>query len=82
MQEATIRLHVEPLAEGGYMASCPDVRGLRAYGSTIDQATRNAQSVAKAWVESCREHGDPIPPALRAVEDRIEVDLVVPVEVG
>ena len=82
MKEATIRLEVEPLDEGGYMASCPDVPGLRAYGATIDEATRNIQSVARAWVESCRQHREPIPAALEAVDEHVKVELIVPVEVG
>ena len=79
MNEATIRLHVEPLAEGGYLATSPDVPGLVAEGRTIVEAAEIAQGLARKLLESCIEHGDPIPPALASLADGRAVDLMVPV---
>lgn len=62
--EATIRLHVEPLEKGGFVATSPDVPGLVAEGRTVTEATEIAQGLTRKIVESCIEHGDPIPPAL------------------
>jgi predicted RNase H-like HicB family nuclease len=64
MSEATIRLHVEPLKEGGFLATSPDVPGLVAEGRTLVEAAEIAQGLARKIVESCIEHGDPIPPGL------------------
>ena len=64
MSEITIRLHVEALAEGGYVATSPDVPGLVAQGRSITETTEIAQGLARKIAESCIEHGDSIPPAL------------------
>jgi predicted RNase H-like HicB family nuclease len=80
MDEVTIRLHVEPLDEGGFLATSPDVPGLIAEGRSVTETVEIAQSVARKIAESCLEHGDPLPPALAGAA-RSAVDLLVPVEV-
>lgn len=62
--EITIRLHIEALGEGGYLATSPDVPGLVAEGRSITEAVEIAQGLTRKIVESCLEHGDPLPPAL------------------
>ncbi|HPA48495.1 MAG TPA: type II toxin-antitoxin system HicB family antitoxin [bacterium] len=64
MNEATIRLHIESLEEGGYLATSPDVPGLVAEGRSVTEAVEIAQALTRKLVESCLEHGDPLPPAL------------------
>ncbi|HZK82188.1 MAG TPA: type II toxin-antitoxin system HicB family antitoxin [Humisphaera sp.] len=81
MQETTIRLHVEPLSEGGFLATSPDVQGLVAEGRTISEAAEIAQGLARKILESCLEHGDPVPPALQSLVGDKPVDLLVPVGV-
>ena len=53
MNESAIRLHIEPLAEGGFLATSPDVSGVEI-----------AQGLVRKIAESCIEHGDPLPRAL------------------
>jgi antitoxin HicB len=79
MDEATIRLRVEPLDEGGYLATSPDVPGLVAEGRTITEAVQIAQDLTRKIVESCLEHGDPIPPAITPLVEGQEIELKVPV---
>ena len=79
MDEVTIRLHVEPLAEGGCVATSPDVPGLVAEGRSIVEVAEIAQGLARKIVESCLDHGDPIPPALSNLVNAGAVDLLVPV---
>jgi len=81
MGEVTIRLHVEPLAEGGYVATSPDVPGLVAEGRSVMEVAEIAQGLARKIVESCLDHGDPIPPALSNLVVAGTVDLLVPVSV-
>jgi predicted RNase H-like HicB family nuclease len=69
MSEATIRLRIEPLEEGGYVATSPDVPGLVAEGRSIVEVTEIAQGLTRKIIESCLEHGDPLPPALVDVSD-------------
>ena len=79
MDEATIRLHIEPLGEGGYVATSPDVPGLVAEGRSIVEAVEIAQGLTRKIAESCLEHGDPLPPALSQFADNTSLDLVIPV---
>ena len=82
MHEAAIRVHIEPLDEGGFLATSPDVPGLVAEGRSITEAAEIAQGLARKIAESCIEHGDPLPRALAEhSEIGIEVDLLVPVGV-
>ena len=80
MSEITIQLHVEPLNEGGYVATSPDVPGLVAQGRSMTETVEIAQGLARKIVESCIEHGDPIPPALAGIGHATPaVDLLIPV---
>lgn len=81
MNETTIRLRVEPLHEGGYVATSPDVPGLVAEGRTIAEAAEIAQGLARKILESCIDHGDPIPPALVEMVGSTTIELTVPVGV-
>ncbi len=82
MNEALIRLHIEVLDTGGFVATSPDVPGLIAEGRSIAEATEIAQGLARKIAESCIEHGDPLPPALTdLMEHGTGVDLLVPVSV-
>jgi len=64
VDEVAIRLRIEPLEEGGYVATSPDVPGLVAEGRSITETVEIAQGLTRKIVESCLEHGDPVPPAL------------------
>ena len=79
MGEVAIRLHIEPLAEGGYVATSPDVPGLVAEGRSIVEAAEIAQGLARKIAESCLEHGDPRPPSLSQLVDGGTTDFVIPV---
>ncbi len=76
--EATIRLHIETLAEGGYVATSPDVPGLVAEGRSVMEAVEIAQGLTRKIIESCLEHGDPLPDRLARVR-RGPLELLVPV---
>jgi predicted RNase H-like HicB family nuclease len=78
VDEATIRLHIEGLAEGGYVATSPDVPGLVAEGRSITEAVEIAQGLTRKIVESCLEHGDPLPAAFARLR-KPPLDLLVPV---
>jgi len=80
IDEATIQLQIEPLTEGGYLATSRDVPGLVAEGRTVTEAVEIAQGLARKIAESCLEHGDPLPPALARLR-KLPLDLLVPVSV-
>ena len=78
--EATIKLQIKPLEEGGYLATSEDVPGLIAEGRTMAETTEIAQGLARKIAESCLAHGDPLPPALVELEEEAK-ELLVPVSV-
>ncbi len=79
MGEAMIQLKIEPLDKGGYVATSPDVPGLVAEGRSVSEAVEIAQGLTRKIVESCIEHGDPVPEALRSIITTGSIDAVVPV---
>jgi len=82
MTEAAIRLHIEALEEGGYVATSPDVPGLVAEGRSLVEVAEIAQDVARKIAESCREHGDPLPVALQQLDESKPIELTIPIGVG
>ena len=76
--ETTIRLRIEALEEGGYVATSPDVPGLVAEGRSVMEAVEIAQGLTRKLIESCLEHGDPLPKSLARFVDT-PLKLVVPV---
>ncbi|OHB71957.1 MAG: antitoxin HicB [Planctomycetes bacterium RBG_13_63_9] len=79
MNEVTIRLRIEGLDEGGYLATSPDVPGLVAEGRSLVEAVEIAQGLARKIAESCLDHGDPLPPALSQYAGGRSIELVIPV---
>jgi antitoxin HicB len=80
MKEILLSIRLEALPEDGYLATSDDLPGLVAQGRTIAETLEIAQDVARKLVESYREHGDELPPALRdgsikGVDVRIPVAL-------
>ncbi len=55
--------------EDRYLAEIPDLPGCRAWGDTAAQAVENLQSVSTAFIESCRDRGDPFPRKVAAAAD-------------
>jgi predicted RNase H-like HicB family nuclease len=78
VSESAIRLHIEPLDEGGFVATSPDVPGLVAQGRTVVETAEIARDVARKIAESCLEHGDPLPPALAGKTANQPIDLTIP----
>ena len=53
--EFTIRVHVEKLPEGVYLATSDDIQGLVAQGRTISETLEIARDVARHLLEAQRE---------------------------
>ncbi|MBN2124218.1 MAG: type II toxin-antitoxin system HicB family antitoxin [Deltaproteobacteria bacterium] len=74
---------MEPLEEGGYLATSVDLPELLAQGRTVTETMEIAQDVARKLVESYLEHGDPLPDGLRAARaDSVTVEAKIPVSVA
>lgn len=78
MSEVVVKLHIEPLDEGGYVATSEALPGLVAQGRTMAETVEIAQDVARKLLESFQEHGDPPPPGLQKIQER-GIDLLIPV---
>ena len=70
MSEILLNLKIEPLEEGGFLATSPDLEGLVAQGRTIAETVEIAQDVARKLIESYVEHNDPLPPRIAAALKR------------
>ena len=64
MQEVLLRLDVQKLPEGGWLATSDEIPGLVAQGRTIAETLEIAQDVARKLAESYLEHGDALPASL------------------
>lgn len=61
MAEVLITINIEPLEEGGYLATSKDIQGLVVQGKTVAKTIAFAQDAAYKLIESYIEHGDPLP---------------------
>lgn len=47
--------------DGGYIADIPDFESCSAFGNTPEEALAELEIAKKAWIETAREAGNPIP---------------------
>lgn len=74
-EEYSIHLHIEKVENGQFIATADNLPGLVAQGRTIAETIEIAQDVARKLLDSYIEHGDPIPPTLKKIQDKIELDV-------
>ena len=65
MKEIILGIHLEPLPEGGFLATSEELPGLVAQGRTAAETLEIAQDVARKLIESYLEHGDELPSKLQ-----------------
>ena len=53
--ERIVRLHIEKLPEGVYLATSDDIQGLVAQGRTINETVEIARDVARRLIEAQRK---------------------------
>ena len=70
-----IRIHVEALPEGVFLATSEDLPGLVAQGRTVAEALEIARDVARKLIEARRERQDP--PTLPTLSDSQDFTIVV-----
>lgn len=78
VDEVAIRLRIRRLKQGIYLATSPDVPGLVAQARSITEAVEISQDLARKIVESCLEHGDPLPPVFSRARQAPR-ELLIPV---
>jgi antitoxin HicB len=77
MSEVYLKLHVEALDEGGFVATSPDLPGLVAQGRTMAETMEIAHDVARKLIESFEEHGDSLPPGIKRPAKEMDIDIAV-----
>ena len=70
--ERIIRLHIEKLPEGVYLATSDDIQGLLAQGATVEETVEIARDLARILLEMDGERSLP-PPIL----DEFDLPIVV-----
>ncbi|ALG68066.1 hypothetical protein BegalDRAFT_1463 [Beggiatoa alba B18LD] len=68
--ETLIRLHIEKLPEGYYLATSKDVQGLVAQGETLEETISIAQDVAKCLLLAQAQN-------VRKIPDSFDCALVI-----
>jgi predicted RNase H-like HicB family nuclease len=61
VEEYSYTVLFEPAAEGGYVVTCPALPGLVTEGDTLAKAREMARDAIRAYLESLRKDGEPIP---------------------
>jgi antitoxin HicB len=80
--EYLLPIEIEPLEEGGYLATSDILPGFLAQGRSMAETLEIAQDVARKLIESHVEHGDPLPDELLADAAQVaKVKLRIPIPV-
>ncbi len=64
MEEMKYRVYIEQDEDGMFVATCPSLPGCVSQGNTRGEALENIREAISLYVESLREHGEPVPPGL------------------
>jgi predicted RNase H-like HicB family nuclease len=75
--EYSYTVFFEPAAEGGYVVTCPALPGLVTEGDTLTEARKMARDAMRAYLESLRKDGEPIPSDLKLVSDPLKETISV-----
>ncbi len=80
MQEYSFTILFEPAEEGGYVVTCPALPGLVTEGETLEEARVMAKDAIRAYLESLRKDGLPIPPDKKIALEPVKESVTVPLE--
>ena len=61
-KEYSYTILYEPAEEGGYVVTCPALPGLVTEAETLEEAREIAKDAIRAYLESLRKDGLPLPP--------------------
>ena len=80
--EIVLNVKIEPLEEGGFVATSTDLPGLVVQGRTRAETMELAQANARILMEVYLSEKLPLPPALRRVAKRKPTTLTMPLPVA
>jgi len=61
MEPMKYRIYIEQDEDGMFVVSCPSLPGCVSQGRTRDEARANIREAISLYLDSLREHGDPVP---------------------
>jgi len=76
-QEYNYTVLFEPAEEGGYIVTCPALPGLVTEGDTLEEAREMARDAIRAYVESLRKDGEPIPADKQLTLDPVKEKITI-----
>ena len=79
--EVVLSVKMEPLEEGGFLATSPDLPGLVVQGRTRTETMELAQANARILMEVYLSEKLPLPPALRRLVKRKAKTFTLPLPV-
>jgi predicted RNase H-like HicB family nuclease len=69
----TYTVTVEQDDEGWFIATCPALNHVASQGRTQQEALGNVKEAMEVYIETLREHGDPIPPPRPVSTEEIDL---------
>ncbi|GAH67071.1 unnamed protein product [marine sediment metagenome] len=73
MKRLSYRILLRPEPEGGYTVIIPSLPGCITYGKNIEEAKKMALDAIKAYLESLKKHGEPIPDDSEILESTLNI---------
>lgn len=67
------RILIEQDEDGIFVAECPSLPGCVSQGRSRKEAIKNIQDAIKGYLESLKNHNEPIPPSIE--EEIVEVTI-------
>ena len=61
MKVNDFKVILEPEPDGGYVVSCPSLRGCYSQGGTVEKALVNIKEAIELVLEDMKAHGETIP---------------------
>lgn len=77
VREYSYTVLFEPAEEGGYVVTCPALPGLVTEGETLEEARTMAKDAIRAYLESLRKDGLPLPPDKKIQLEPIKEELKI-----
>jgi len=77
MKNLTYKIILKPEPEGGYTVLVPSLPGCITYGKTLEEAKKMAVDAIKAYLESLKKHGEPIPDDSEILEETLNIQFAL-----
>ena len=81
-EEYNFTVLFEPAEEGGYVVRCPALPGLVTEGDTLEEARAMAENAIRAYLESLRKDGLPVPDDKKLTLDPVKEEVRVVLEMA